>query len=70
MHLYLINIWQSQINDKLYQSLMMGEVPDFKTLIEQEDIVLLKRRAQTLLSNKSLPPVVTHNMVDGDRDGT
>jgi len=49
---------------------MMGEVPDFKTLIEQEDIVLLKRRAQTLLSNKSLPPVVTHNMVDGDRDGT
>jgi hypothetical protein len=58
-----------QINDRLYESLMTGEVPDVKSLLGQEDIILLKRRAQTLTSNKSLPPVVTHNMVDGDKDG-
>jgi len=57
-----------KINDKLYESLMTGEVPDLKTLVGQEDIILLKRRAQTLTSNKALPPVVTHNMVEGDKD--
>jgi len=59
-----------KINDKLYENLMSGDIPDVKNLVGQEDIILLKRRAQTLTSNKALPPIVTHNMVDGDKDGS
>jgi hypothetical protein len=54
----------------MYETLIRGDVPDPKTLLQQEDIVNLKRRAQSLHTQRSLPPVVTHNMVDGDRDGS
>jgi glycogen synthase len=58
-----------KINERLYDSLMRGEVPDPKSLLLQEDVVSLKRRAQVLGTHRALPPIVTHNMVDGDKDG-
>lgn len=43
------------------------EVPDFSTLLSDEDKILLKRRVFALRRN-SLPPVVTHNMADDAAD--
>lgn len=43
------------------------EVPDAKTLLSDEDKILLKRRVFALKRN-SLPPVTTHNMVDDAND--
>lgn len=59
-----------KINERLYDALMRGEVPDPKSLLVQEDVVSLKRRAQVLGTHRALPPIVTHNMVDGDKDGS
>lgn len=35
----------------------------------QEDIVNLKRRVQTVKQQGSVPPIVTHNVVNDDKDG-
>lgn len=43
------------------------EVPDFSSLMSDEDKILLKRRVLALKRN-SLPPVVTHNMADDSTD--
>lgn len=43
------------------------EVPDAKTLLSDEDKILLKRRVFALKRN-SLPPVTTHNMQDDASD--
>lgn len=56
------------IRERLYQSLIQGEIPDPKTILSQEDIVTMKRRVQAIQSNKSLPPIVTHNMNPGAPD--
>jgi glycogen(starch) synthase len=43
------------------------EVPDAKSLLSDEDKILLKRRVFALKRN-SLPPVTTHNMQDDAND--
>lgn len=43
------------------------EVPDAKTLLSDEDKILLKRRVFALKRN-SLPPITTHNMADDAND--
>jgi len=44
-----------------------GKIPDTKDLLSQEDMVLLKRRIFAL-KRDTLPPIVTHNMVDDAND--
>lgn len=58
-----------RINERLYEALIQGEVPDAKSLLTQEDIITLKKRTQMVQQNRPLPPIVTHNMIDGDNDG-
>ncbi|XP_049852624.1 glycogen [starch] synthase-like [Schistocerca gregaria] len=54
-----------RIKNRLYNSLIAGEVPDPKVILGQEDMVILKRRVQSVHQTKSLPPIVTHNMESG-----
>lgn len=42
-------------------------MPDFSSLLSDEDKILLKRRVLALRRN-SLPPVTTHNMADDAND--
>ncbi|XP_038639766.1 glycogen [starch] synthase, muscle-like isoform X2 [Scyliorhinus canicula] len=52
---------------KLYESLLVGKLPDVNKMIDQEDFVMMKR---ALLSTQrhSLPPICTHNMLDDSTD--
>jgi glycogen(starch) synthase len=56
------------VRERLYESLIRGEIPDANKILSQEDMVAMKRRVQALQSNSSLPPIVTHNMNPGAED--
>lgn len=58
-----------KLNERLYEALIQGEVPDIRSLFTQEDIITMKKRTQSLQENRNLPPIVTHNMIEGDNDG-
>lgn len=64
---------QNRIGNRLfehaarYDGEIGTEVPDPKTLLSDEDKILLKRRVFALKRN-SLPPVTTHNMQDDAND--
>jgi len=47
---------------------MKGIIPDSNTLLSHNDIIELKRRVQTIKSQTSLPPIVTHNVDDSNDD--
>ncbi|KAI8993351.1 glycogen synthase [Pilobolus umbonatus] len=61
-----VNEIQSRIGKYIYETALRGEELDPSQFLSSEDKVLLKRRVFAL-KNQSLPPIVTHNMVD---DGT
>lgn len=61
-----VNEMQSRIGRRIYECALRGEELDPAEFLHGEDKVLLKRRVFAL-KNSSLPPIVTHNMVD---DGT
>lgn len=61
-----VNEIQSRIGKRIYESALKGDELDPSNFLMAEDKVLLKRRVFAL-KNSSLPPIVTHNMVD---DGT
>jgi len=56
------------VSEKLFESIMTGLVPDVKTLFSQEDLVNIKRRVLSIVQTHSVPPIVTHNVVDDDKD--
>jgi len=64
---------QNRIGNRLfehaarYDGELGTEVPDPKSLLSDEDKILLKRRVFALKRN-SLPPVTTHNMQDDATD--
>lgn len=64
---------QNRIGNRLfehaarYDGELGTEVPDAKSLLSDEDKILLKRRVFALKRN-SLPPVTTHNMQDDAND--
>jgi glycogen(starch) synthase len=57
-----------KISDRMYDSIMEGEMPNTENLLTQEDIVNLKRRVQTVKQQGSVPPIVTHNVVNDEKD--
>ncbi|OBZ81590.1 Glycogen [starch] synthase [Choanephora cucurbitarum] len=61
-----VNEIQSRVGRRIYEKALRGEELDPADFLHGEDKVLLKRRVFAL-KNNSLPPIVTHNMVD---DGT
>lgn len=62
-----VNEIQSRIGKRIYESALRGEELDPAEFLSSEDKVLLKRRVFAL-KNQSLPPIVTHNMVDDGLD--
>ncbi|KAI8341990.1 glycogen synthase [Chlamydoabsidia padenii] len=57
---------QDRIGRRIYEKALRGEEIEAKDYLSEEDKVLLKRRVFAL-KRHTLPPIVTHNMVD---DGT
>jgi glycogen(starch) synthase len=62
-----VNEIQQRIGKRIYESALKGEELDPAEFLHGEDKVLLKRRVFAL-KNHSLPPIVTHNMVDDGLD--
>lgn len=56
------------ISERLYTSVMNGAIPANETLLSAEDMVDIKRRVLSIQADAGLPPIVTHNMVDGGSD--
>jgi len=62
-----VNEIQDRIGKRIFESALRGEELDPAEFLHSEDKVLLKRRVFAL-KNHSLPPIVTHNMVDDGID--
>jgi glycogen(starch) synthase len=62
-----VNEIQDRIGKRIFESALRGEELDPAEFLHSEDKVLLKRRVFAL-KNHSLPPIVTHNMVDDGLD--
>lgn len=62
-----VNEIQDRIGKRIFESALRGEELDPAEFLHSEDKVLLKRRVFAL-KNHSLPPIVTHNMVDDGVD--
>ena len=58
---------QVKIGQKIFENALRGKTVDRKELLSDQDVVLLKRRIYAL-KRDSLPPIVTHNMVDDVND--
>ena len=58
---------QSNIGKRLFEICLSGRLPGPSDLMKQEDIVELKRCIYAAQRN-TLPPVITHNMVDDSSD--
>lgn len=58
---------QNAIGNRIIDSAARGHLPDPSTIIANDDLVNLKRRIFAL-KRDTLPPIVTHNMVDDGAD--
>eukprot|EP00051_Salpingoeca_urceolata_P010357 m.126442 g.126442 ORF g.126442 m.126442 type:complete len:665 (-) comp16681_c2_seq1:54-2048(-) len=62
-----VNEVQAKIGQKLLASIQRGDMPKEEGLLDGGDIVKLKR-ALFLQQRSGLPPVVTHNVLDSEKD--
>ncbi|KAI8884332.1 glycosyltransferase family 3 protein [Backusella circina FSU 941] len=58
---------QDRVGKRIYEHALRLDELDMASLLSDEDKVLLKRRVFAL-KNPSLPPIVTHNIVDDGKD--
>ena len=58
---------QREIGRRIFEATARGKLPDSASLIDDEQLVMLKRRIYSL-NRSGLPPVVTHNMLDDNGD--
>lgn len=56
-----------KIGVKIYDKVIRGAIPKESDLMDENDLNRLKRQIFAL-KRENLPPIVTHNMVDGDSD--
>ncbi|EGG20798.1 glycogen synthase [Cavenderia fasciculata] len=56
------------MGDRLFDATSRGKNITFEELLTQEDLIMLKRRIFALKQRPTLPPIVTHNMVDDLND--
>ncbi|GAM21867.1 hypothetical protein SAMD00019534_050420, partial [Acytostelium subglobosum LB1] len=52
------------VGERLFEATSRGKILSNDELLTQEELVKLKRRIYALKQRPSLPPIVTHNMVD------
>eukprot|EP01111_Echinosteliopsis_oligospora_P015713 TRINITY_DN6296_c0_g1_i1.p1 TRINITY_DN6296_c0_g1~~TRINITY_DN6296_c0_g1_i1.p1 ORF type:complete len:630 (-),score=190.40 TRINITY_DN6296_c0_g1_i1:91-1980(-) len=57
-----------EMSDRIFEMVAKGHLPKPEELLTESEIVMLKRRIYTLKQRPSLPPIVTHNMVDDRTD--
>lgn len=53
-----------KITKKIFESTAQGKLIQASELLDEDDIVRLKGRIHSQKQRKTLPPVVTHNMVN------
>ncbi|XP_007577217.1 glycogen [starch] synthase, liver isoform X2 [Poecilia latipinna] len=58
---------KEKFGKKLYESLLTGNIPDMNTILDRDDLTIMKR-AIYATQRHSLPPVTTHNMLDDSED--
>ena len=58
---------EKDIGKRLYETCLRGEIPDGNNLLTRDDLTKLKRCIFAAQS-PALPPITTHNVVDGDQD--
>ncbi|CAO2607109.1 Glycogen [starch] synthase, liver [Lemmus lemmus] len=58
---------KEKFGKKLYEGLLRGEIPDMNTILDRDDLTIMKR-AIFSTQRQSLPPVTTHNMIDDSTD--
>ncbi len=61
------DVIQREVGKRIFEATARGQLPDPAKLISDEQWVMLKRRIHSL-NRSGLPPIVTHNMLDDDRD--
>uniref|UniRef100_A0A8C4SZG0 Glycogen [starch] synthase n=1 Tax=Erpetoichthys calabaricus TaxID=27687 RepID=A0A8C4SZG0_ERPCA len=61
------NAVKEKFGKKLYESLLVGQLPDLNKMMDKEDFTMMKR-AIFGTQRHSLPPVCTHNMLDDSTD--
>uniref|UniRef100_A0A3B3DQW2 Glycogen [starch] synthase n=1 Tax=Oryzias melastigma TaxID=30732 RepID=A0A3B3DQW2_ORYME len=58
---------KERFGKKLYDSLLVGQLPDVAKMLDKEDFTIMKR-AIFATQRQSQPPVCTHNMLDDSSD--
>lgn len=61
------NTVKEKFGKKMYESLLVGEIPNMNRMVDQEDISMMKRALYSA-QRHTLPPVCTHNMLDDSTD--
>lgn len=56
-----------EIDKRIFEFITRGQLPDVNKLITEEEMITLKRRLLSL-KRTTLPPIVTHNMIDDQGD--
>lgn len=59
---------QQNIGRRIFEASVSGRMPKATELLVEEEVVALKRRLFTINKRSTLPPVVTHNMMDDSND--
>ncbi|XP_023672546.1 glycogen [starch] synthase, liver [Paramormyrops kingsleyae] len=58
---------KEKFGKRLYEALLKGEIPDMNTILDRDDVTIMKR-AIYATQRHGLPPVTTHNMLDDGSD--
>ncbi|XP_040886475.1 glycogen [starch] synthase, liver [Toxotes jaculatrix] len=58
---------KEKFGKKLYDALLTGKIPDMNSILDRDDLTIMKR-AIYATQRHSLPPVTTHNMLDDSTD--
>lgn len=60
---------RQHVGERLFETALRGDLPQPEQLLDSEDMLMLKRRLLTMrVAGQSLPPIVTHNMVEDAAD--
>ncbi|XP_034019592.1 glycogen [starch] synthase, liver isoform X1 [Thalassophryne amazonica] len=61
------HIVKEKFGTKLYDALLKGQIPNMNTILDKDDLTIMKR-AIFATQRHGLPPVTTHNMLDDGVD--
>jgi glycogen(starch) synthase len=62
-------IIRQRIGERMFATAVRGQLPDMGSLMDEEDLLALKRRLLTMrVVGATAPPIVTHNMVEDAAD--